>query len=626
MYLSTLQISNYKGIKTLEIRFKDGINVLIGENAAGKTAVVGAIRALYNLGMPGKLRDLWIDIEDFHITSPGLPPSSPIKFVYEFSDLTTEQTGALCAYIVPISATDAIARFTLEYYLVNGRVIKKYFSGANPHQTPEGGTFEIFQHYYLEPLRDCERDMHGVRKNILGDLVGRFVSRGGTENNFTNIVQNANVEILAQPEVVDAKRNINDNLTKLFPTNNPSEIGIRFQKPEINAVLNSLKPFLPSVSGGTEGLSLRQNSLGYNNIIYISTILGDIAERAADETVNHFGFLIEEPEAHLHPQLQVALYNFLRSSLSANSQLFITSHSPTLTSKVPLDELIVLRDRAYCIANLFEDREKQGLKHGGIALKADDYKELRTKLERYIDVTRSQLFFARGLLLVEGISEELLVPSLAKECGINLDDLRIEVVSVRGTSFYPFVHLLSSNLPNKRIPVPMAVLTDGDRFTGSNDSKYGFSKLIADPIILDELVENIYKDEVCSRVGNLESIASENPAILIRHCAKTFELSLVGADLPKCREDLGKTPITSYLAEKYSNRFKDVIAFANSLPKGTLSREDKRKLAVLIWKMLPSKAEFAQELAIYCEAKSLKLKVPIYIQEGLKHLAQSLAQ
>lgn len=264
-----------------------------------------------------------------------------------------------------------------------------------------------------------------------------------------------------------------------------------------------------------EGFNLWQNSLGYNNLIYIATVLGDIKEQIADDNTPHFALLIEEPEAHLHPQLQLSLYNFLeQANQSENSQLFITSHSPTLTSKVPLKNLILLeKAQAYRLGYLFEDREAENIIEDTVKnkpLKDGDFYIRRKKLERYIDVTKSQLLFAKSGLFVEGISEELLLSAFTQVDGIGykLEDYRIEMVNVRGTSFYPFLYLFNSTKTNKRLEKPIAILTDGDQFTDSKTKEYRFKNLLENNYAkLAVLDNNIQNGSVVSRVANLKSVA-----------------------------------------------------------------------------------------------------------------------
>lgn len=127
-------------------------------------------------------------------------------------------------------------------------------------------------------------------------------------------------------------------------------------------------------------------------------------------------------------------HNFLRQANDPpNCQLFITSHSPTLTSKVDLNSLILLHKRAIRISDCFTNRENEHLIEKSdkrILLKNNDYELRKMQLTRYLDVTRSQLFFARVVLLVEGISEEILVSAFSKYLKKNLEDYRIEITTV----------------------------------------------------------------------------------------------------------------------------------------------------------------------------------------------------
>ena len=143
-----------------------------------------------------------------------------------------------------------------------------------------------------------------------------------------------------------------------------------------------------------------QNGLGYNNLIFIATVLGDIIERKGAESESYVALLIEEPEAHLHPQLQDTLFNYFRSINEKNIQVFVTSHSPTITAKTNIDSLIVMERQT--------PRKLKSTALHDIVLEKDE----STKLERFLDVTKCQLFFATGVILVEGISEALIATAV----------------------------------------------------------------------------------------------------------------------------------------------------------------------------------------------------------------------
>ena len=639
MYLSYLSIENYRGIESLEVDFDPNINIIIGENGCNKSAVIDAIRLLYNLGEP--IRDLSVSLSDFHEKaykdgdSIKIETSKQITITYHFKGLTNAQKGAFYEYMVidPGNSENDYAKITLSYQDRNGKYPQfTYSTGDVEGQRADYKTFELFQHYYLGALRDSTKDLLNSRSNILGRVIKRFVDREGSGADIEQIIKTANDELLEREEVKNTRNGVNSNLAGIFKAFDDNKIGLQIEQSKSEYIVNAIKPFLPHNRDTLkdEGFYLWQNSLGFNNLIYIATVLGDIKEQIADDGTPHFALLIEEPEAHLHPQLQLSLYNFLeQANQSDNSQLFITSHSPTLTSKVPLKNLILLeKNQAYRLGNLFDNRGAESIIEDTVKnnpLQDGDFHIRRKKLERYIDVTKSQLLFAKSGLFVEGISEELLISAFTQVEGYRLEDYRIELVNVRGTSFYPFLYLFNSTDSKKRVNKPVAILTDEDQFTDSKTKEYSFKKLLENNYVkLIELDTNIQGGSVISRVANLRSVANGNAAISVNTAFKTMEYELALANVPKDRTKLTDNFLFSYLVGLDSSKTDLIKNFTATFANDQMSDEEQRRTAILIWKSMPTKAVFAQDFALHIFENLDNAKqnfiIPQYIKTGLSQL------
>ncbi|WP_114491769.1 ATP-dependent nuclease [Candidatus Ulvibacter alkanivorans] len=639
MYLSNLLIKNFRGIKEMALSFNRSINILIGENGSNKSAVIDAIRLLYNMGEP--IRDISVGFADFHESiekdtegSLTITRADKITIVFQFKGLSALQKGALYEYMVidPDDDTNEYAQVTLTYEDKGGKYpVSSYYTGNVEGQKSDYSTFAIFQHYYLSGLRDSTRDLLTNRGNVLGRVIKRRVEKNETEEVIEGIMRTANDELLAQAEVSETRDGVNDNLSGIYQRFKDNQIGLQIEQSKTEYIVNAIKPFLPhdrdTLAG--DGFSLWQNSLGQNNLIYIATVLGDIKDQIKDNKVPHFALLIEEPEAHLHPQLQLSLYSFLRdSSKSKNSQLFITTHSPTLTSKVPLKNLILLDGQAFQLSKQFTNRVVEEIVEDSVKdkkLRHSDFRFRRRQLERYIDVTKSQLLFAKAILFVEGISEELLISAFTAIKKYRLEDYRIELVNIGGTSFYPFIHLFNSSQPHKSISKPVSILTDNDKYPDTKKKEFSFKKLIANNYEkLDELDNLIQAADVSSRIPNITSAINGKDTIRIFSAEKTLEYELALANIPNTKKGFENNFLFKYINKIRPKKAKAILDYVNAVIDEELTEEQQRKAAILLWKSFPAKGEFSQNFSLYI-LKNLKrarkeFVIPKYIRKSLKHL------
>lgn len=637
MYLSKITINNYKGIRHLEVNFSQKINVIIGENGARKSALIDAIRLLYNIGEP--IRELTVSNEDFHetisIDKAGallIDTTDLITISYEFRGLSAQQQGAFYEHMVidPADSKNDYARIELRYKKDKNNPKFSFFTGIIEGQKADYNTFQLFQHYYLSAIRDSTRDLLTTRGNLLGKVIKRLVEQKKTEEKFKEIIKEANDKLLKRPEVQETRDNINSNLKSIYKNTNDNQIGLHVEQSRIEYIVNVIKPYLPHdmKTGSDEGFNLMQNSLGFNNLIYIATVLGDIKERIKEDPIPHFALLIEEPEAHIHPQLQLSLYNFLKESNSSeNSQLFITTHSPTLTSKVPFSNLIVLDNDAYTVEEIFNDRESEKIIQDTSKTKPllqDDINFKMKQLQRYVDVTKSQLFFAKSCLFVEGISEELLLSAFCNVEGFNLEDYSIEMVNVGGISFYPFMFLFNSTDNKKKLPKKIAIVTDDDRFPKSKEEIYNIDNLVAGSYKNHiTLHKSLIAPNTRNRIKNLESVANKQMNISVNAAFQTLEYDLCYSNVPDNLADLQNNFLYKYLKANCADVALHMDPYLSSL-KSKFSEEEQQKLAILMWKCMPGKAVFAQDFALHiieniAEAKT-SFVVPPYIVEAFNHL------
>ena len=325
------------------------------------------------------------------------------------------------------------------------------------------------------------------------------------------------------------------------------------------------------------------------------------------------------------------LLNFIQENSQENTQIFVTSHSPTLTSKANLENLIVLENNGIRVSNCFYDRTGEDIIEDTTKknkLTDNDYAFCKKQLERYLDVTKSQLLFTKQIAFIEGISEELLISTFSKLLDKDIEDYRIELVNVKGTSFYPFIHLFNSSDRLKRLDKRVVIITDEDQFPKSKDSKYSFKELIKKSHSkLDELDLKIEKGTKSSRISKLKSFRNKNNEIKICTCKKTLEYQISLHNISDKKSEIENNCFIRYLKKSYANKFEKIKAYYSSFPEN-LSEEQKRKIAILCWKSITSKANFANDFSLFLlsdmKQSKANFNVPKHISDAINHLTKGI--
>ncbi|WP_439487207.1 ATP-dependent nuclease [Algoriphagus sp.] len=613
MYISKLSVRNYRNFRNVSLDFLKGVNTIIGENGSGKTNILHALRLLIDESLPrnikfyesdfnrsiGDWKGHWIiiqiefsdldpseeaqaiamhkagDMEDYDSTKGTYslifrPRENKRRELFECSEDFLPTQADLQSILDSITLNDYELTFrgrgNVDFSIDDNYI--KYVGDfenivfPNPEDQQEDiyGTrligFSIPNELsctFIKALRDVEADLRSYRDNpLLSLLRGKEQSISvAKKDSIEDKVNKLNEEISDLDEVKDVSQGISKSVKQAVGETYAPNIEIKSEVPsEIEKLLQSLKLWVGDSDEPDYKGRIWELSLGGANLIYFSLKLLEYEKVKAQNKIANF-LLIEEPEAHIHTHIQKTLFQKLHSH---NTQIIISTHSTHISSVSKISSVNIL-SRAKKEVLVFSPAN--GL----------NPKQIRA-LERYLDAVRTNLLFAKGVALVEGDAEHILIPALFKKVfGVSLDEIGVSLINIGSTGFENIAVIFSE----ERIKKNCAIITDLDKsiLKLANDE--------SEDTLEERGCRNSEKSGIL-RKKSLEDFCSKNPWVSPFYGEHTFEVEFIRADnsfeikeLVKAKylKEADQKRISALLEDKKVEVYgKEVLRLADNFGKG----------------------------------------------------------
>lgn len=617
MRISYVSIENFRNFRHLEVELGQNI-VMVGENRAGKSNFIYALRLVLDPTLSA--RDRYLQAQDFW---DGEEPfkGRVIRITIRLTDFADTENPE----ILPLSwlnncliqnAEQPTAQLTYVYY------------NERNNENPEQSTFEDYE-YKIFPGNDESQNfeqIHGMRRNIpletidaLRDIAGD--TRSWRRSPLRRLVELSDInEGIFEPTATEIQT-LNNRVRDLAPIS-----GLQAEiEDEFIAMVGKICASVPSLSlssvtasellrsltlymDGDKRRDVNQISLGLQNALYLAllSLLLDKQETLQLRKKQPFLPLValEEPEAHLHPHLQRLIFNhFLKKARERKQPVIVSTHSPHLATTADIRDIVLFRDlcaNGACAVSTYN------------ALNTLSPRE-RKDLSRFLDITKAEMLFAKGVIFVEGDVEVLLVTEFADLLDMSLDRLGISICNVVGTHFSHVVMLA------KKLNIPFVILSDGDKHLPVDGVKRTLSLQEIFPQELAEKIESLYSDG-----QNVDSYLREKGVFLN---SWTLEVDLIEAgnsDVMKAVfEELGEeidvqvragvNHIDRYLASQSDEHMQAILTAIDD------SRWGKGRYAHRLVQNLRKKTEFLSP-------EEKQARVPEYIREALGFLKSQIEQ
>lgn len=503
MYIKEINILNFRSFKDALIPFHEGVNVIIGHNNTGKSNLLRAMGLVlgYSNGHRLGTSDLFYETDVAELqrqsprikitlvlrrsadenlysadmalfanmmTDPALSEEAELRYEFKLDDSQEQNYKADVANAI---TAKEIWKIIEQDYI---RLYKSSRSGGNQAAGINiNETLGQIDFQFLDAIRDVSHDLYAGYNPLLRDVLNFFIDYS-VKNDVTKTEDEIKEQLKAlRDDFVQQSRPLMQTLQNRLQDG--KNVFLKYAL-DTGATFNGAEPDFDGTVTENEMFSVLRmfikyavgievpatyNGLGYNNLIYMSLLLakmqadGNIAYMKRNAKVLSF-LAVEECEAHLHPAMQYKFLKFLQdNNLNGHvRQIFMTSHSTQIASAVKLDDLICLTSPALGQINVGYPRA---------IYKEESSNDMVSKqyVQRFLDATKADMFFANRLIFVEGIAEELLLPVFARYLNKNLTDEHVLVVNMGGRYFNHFLKLFDTKNPytiNKKI----VCLTDID--------------------------------------------------------------------------------------------------------------------------------------------------------------------